>query len=397
MRKTISIMAVAAALLVSVTSCSKNEGNPDAGKTGDLKITFSIDGSDQPTKAAPVSTARPKTSWSNISNMMILFVNSGTNIVADAREITGFASGTAIFQNVAANSSTGWDCYIVGNYPSTWSAGYVVGKNVVTQLTITAPLSTSYATGGLVESGATAYDEVPEIFVAKQSGVKIIADGNSPLPPTFKLARAISLLRVRIDKSPNNNNDIDFATAQIAVRRATTTYSLSGTYNYTVADGTTGLSTFPGTYTPAPPAPANVFYKAEAMKTTPPPVADYDNGGTILQDGITLWNDYQIWPGGGLKTDLGSLKFDIVISGVTAPGTSYIPFGKTTAVPAGTRVFWTGAVQQKVGPNQILELVITLNTAGSDGPVTPVGEYGDLSIAVQILPWGDIQYVDMPL
>jgi hypothetical protein len=213
----------------------------------------------------------------------------------------------------------------------------------------------------------------------------------------FVVARAVSLIRIRVDQDPAEavaNANVDFTDAMFAVRRATTTYSLNGTYTYATADGTTGLASIPGTFAPATPETTNVFFSNKAVKTANPAAADYTNPNTIMvaSDGIDLWNDYLIWAGG--STTDAAKKFDIVIGGVTKAG--YVPVGETTAVAAGTPVYWTGAVNGLMGPNQILELILTLKTAGS---VTPpeVGEYGGLEITADLVDWGDIIDVSMDL
>lgn len=379
-------MAAAVMLLMGVTSCNKvNETNPDEGKTGNLTISFLIGDEENGTRAA-TSTAKPITEWSKISNMMIMFTDA-SGLVQDARDITnvptsGAAQLESTFMSVKANSTApGWITYIVGNYPSSWTAGNVVGQNI-SALTITADPLAAYATSPHFLAGSTGYGEAPEVFVARANTV-INPDTNNDLRSTpFTLARVVSLIRVRIDQTPNDNTKVEFATnGMFSVRRATTTYSLSGTYTYT------GGATSPGSYVPAATNGSSVFYASGGMNTVNPSASDYSNNGTLVgSDNISLWKDYLIWSGGHATS--GGSKFDIVLSGTTTDAT-YVPFGQTATVLAGTRVFWSGAVDQHVGPNQILELKIKLNTRGTT-IVPPIGSYGDLQIAVNLLPWGDI-------
>lgn len=401
MKKSISILAVAAALLVGASSCSKDSGvNPAQGE-GSLTVNFNMAPNQPQTRA--ISTAKPVTTWGSVSNMMIMFVNPATSVVEDARAITVPAAGAALtgqaatFLNVKAHA--GWDCYIVGNYPSSWSAASVVGKNVTNQLNVVAPASATYAGSALAgaNAGGTGYDEAPEIFVAKQPGVVIAAGVNNIHPTAFKLARAVSIVRVRVDQKNNTvgNEKINFAVANamFAVRRATTTYALNGTYTYAVADGVTGAN-FPGTFTPAAALPTNVFYKEGALKTAAPASADYELGSSPLVDSdITLWNDYKIWAGGAENPD--SQRFNIVLCGVTKDAT-YTPLGSQVTVAAGTPVYWEGSVIKAIGPNQILELVLKLEKPGTIDPPT-VSEYANLDIKVDLLPWGDIVGVEIPM
>ncbi|MEG0647842.1 MAG: hypothetical protein RR471_11825, partial [Bacteroides sp.] len=342
--------------------------------------------------------------WASINRAMIIFVEPVTSIVKDARAVTLPSSGSAAITNaytgVVANS-TGYDAYIIGNFPSTWAVGTMKGKNL-SMLTFTAPAATNYNGGAHFDSGSTGYGEVEDIFVAKQSNVVVNADENNTHESAFALTRINSLFRVRIDAKTNaaitKNDKIDFAnpTAMVSIRRIATDYVLTGSTTYPIQPS--GTATSPGTYSFANATKAlNVFFKADAMKDANPTSDTHSNSTTILNGNITFWNEYKIFPAGSNASGTGSglNKFDIVLSAVTTDAT-YIPTGHTAAVPAGTRIYWNGQIQNAVGPNQILELNIMLETAGTT-TLPPVGAYGNLEINVSISQWGDINSSYLPM
>lgn len=405
----LSILAVSIlTLLVSVTSCSKTPNDPGSGEqagTGKLSISFNLPSGATETRAITASTAKPVTSWAGITRAMILFVDPLTNVVKDARAVTLPTTGSAGTNNAYTGviaSATGYDAYIVGNYPATWAVGTMKGKNLTT-LPFAAPVATDYGNGTPhYDAGSTGYGEVEDIFVAKQSNVVINADANNIHSTPFVLSRINSLFRVRVDvntkASTTRNDRVNFtaSTAMVSIRRAATSYMLAGSTTYPMVGNPAAVS--PGTYSFANVTKAlNVFYKAGAMQSVNPSSATHLNPQTIIAGSVTLWNEYKIYPGGSNETSLGSglNKFDIVLSAVTTDGT-YIPAGHTTPVAAGTRVYWSGQVQNAVGPNQILELNIPLETAGTiDLP--PVGEYGNINITVSIVQWGDIVSSELPM
>jgi len=396
-------MAVAALLLAGAASCAKDNGPVTEEGAGNVTVKFAFDESAAPESRA-VSTAKQTTEWADIQRMMILFVNPGNKVIADARTIavpTGSATFTpAMFTDVRANS-TGWDAYIVANYPTEWTPGNVVGKNLG-QLTIeVAPADASFTTSVLNVSGNTAYGEAPEVFVAKQTGVVVAEGTNNTHPNTFKLIRAVSQFRVRIVKDGTQtaqNSTIDFATADaiVAIRRATVTYSMDGLFDYAAvvgtADGVAGAN-FPATFTPTTPVATNLIYSPGALNSSAP-TAGYNNGNTLMADGVAYWKDILVWAGGS-KT-VNANRFDLFLCGTTTDA-NYVPAGQTAAVGAGTKVYWAGALNGVMGPNQILEVLVTLNTSGTTTPPTTPGTYGNLEITGELLGWGNIQYVEMPL
>ena len=75
----------------------------------------------------------------------------------------------------------------------------------------------------------------------------------------------------------------------------------------------------------------------------------------------------------------------------------------TTGLTAPALVAWSGAVQKGVTANNILEVNLTLNSRGKwlddpDDPGIPEpGQYGDVTIDVNLADWGSIESNDIPL
>lgn len=423
MKKYPILTVIILALLVGLTSCSKTTdgsggGDDGDGTTGKLSLTLSLPMNAPFTRAIAPSTAKPITTWASVNpnRVIILFVDPADGVIKDARKVEGIpTAGVAdtplpektikTFTGVNSSPTGGYDVYIIGNYPTTWSLGVMKGLPL-SALTFSAPSAAGYATSNHFDGGLSAgYDEVEDIFVAKQKGVEVKADETRSHNTPFELTRINSLFRVRIDVTTNaattRNDKVSFTapTTMVSIRRAATGYVLTGETEYGILPNPLiNKAASPGTYSFANATKAlNVFYQSAPMKNTAPEAAKYTAPGTMLVDGITLWNEYKIFPGGSNATNQGSGldKFDIVLSAVTADG-SYIPSGHTEPVGMGTRVYWSGQVQNAVGPNQILELVVRLENAGTI-TLPPVGSYGSLNITASIVSWGDIIPSELPM
>lgn len=406
MKKRSILTAIATVLLLGITSCSKESGEKgdDSDGTGKLSITFNLPVDGPKSRAIAPSKAKPVTTWSSISRAIIIFVNPTTGIIKDAREMIlpadGTGNATNVYMGVVANP-TGYTAYILGNYPAAWSVATMKGRDYAS-FVFAPSAAASYAGSPHFDNGSTGYGEVDDIFVARQTNVIVNADTNNEFNTPFALARINSLFRARIDVITKNattkNSVIDFAasTAMFSIRRTATSYSLVGTTNY---PSSSGVLASPGAYSFANTAKKelNVFYKQDAMKDANPKKETHTNPETMLVNPITFWNEYRIFPGGSNETTVGSGKdkFDIVLSGLTKDDT-YIPTGYTKPVPAGTRIFWSGQVQNAVGPNQILELNIVLESAGTT-TLPEVGEYGNLTIKATLVQWGDIISSELPM
>ena len=398
-------MAVAALVLWGATSCAKENGvtNPDEGKTGTLTINFSLAESapsGPESRAIANSTSKPITTWASVNNMMLLLTDGTT--VKDAYVLTvpttaptTLTGRTQVVENLMANS-TGWTAYIIGNYPSDWTVGSVKNR-ALSSLKVETPASTTYASSplGTTITGSNGFSSPAEVFIARTPNV-VIAPGQaaSAVTATFTLQRAVSLVRVRIEQGTGINKDIKFTdagTGVFALRRVAKSFDPSAIYTYPVGNPKAGIQVT-GNYLPAPAVATDVFYSAGPMKSTAPATSTHTNVTTILANGIDVWNEYMVWPGGGSITEAAK-RFDIVIGGKTAA--SYVNANGQT-VAAGAMVYWTAAVNQPIGPNQILELVLTLNNPGTTDPPA-VGNYGNLTVDVNLIEWGEIVGVDIPM
>lgn len=396
MKKFFSTMAVAALLLAGVTSCAKDGGAVTEEGTGNLTVNFGFPESRAVT--IPTSGAEPTTSWAqNVQRLMVLFVNGTT--VADARDmaiptVAGHAQATETFTGVIANPA--YTVYIVANYPNTgagaWTSDNVKGDNIATMLLQAADANAAYGGTALgAAAPATGYGETPEFFVASQTNIAITEGVTTVHSTPFNLTRVVSQMRIRIDQDGDAglNSNVDFTgsgSAQFFVRRVAPTYALNNVL-------TAGSN-------------STVLFSAKDMKTVNPTAATYSNPTTIMDGAIVdFWNDYLIFPGGGNTTTAGlteperaaqaAKRFDIVLSGL-APA-NYIPFDNGgVAVPAGTRLYWTGQIDHTIGANDILEVNLVLNRAGGITP-PPVGAYGNLEINVDLIEWGTVFHVNQEL
>lgn len=397
--KTIYLLLLTALLAVGMAACSKddNGGGVSGDGFGKVNMAFSLE-SEPGVRAIPPSTAMPTTSWNgNIKDMLILFVEDGS--VKDARDILPVPTSGDIaakhfaFTNIKA-SATGkaYDVYVIANSRQSdiraekagggsWNVNSCVGSPI-TDLLMKLAVNTAFTPQGTAEAGSTGYLEPAEIFVAKRTGVRILADQTNDLTAApFRLTRFISMLRVRIDQSKSGNDVVDFthADASFRIRRATVSVNPLGT----LARG--GIKDV--LYT------KGAFYNAE-------PASGY-SGGTILNPAqkITLWKDIRMFPGGSAAT--GSEKFDIVLTGKAPAG--YVPMGHATGLTAAADVAWTAAVNTAVNPNYILEINLTLERKGIwlDDPANPgipeVGQYGNADVNIELVPWAGIVSEDIPV
>ena len=397
--KTIYLLLLTALLAVGTAACSKedNGGGAAGDGFGKINMAFSLE-SEPGIRAIPRSTAMPTTSWNgNIKDMLILFVEDGT--VKDARSILpvpvsgDMAAKHFALTNIKA-SATGktYDVYVIANSQQSdiraekatggsWDVNSCVGSPV-TGLLMKLAVNTAFTPQGAAEAGSTGYLESAEVFVAKKTGVRILADQTNDLTAApFRLTRIISMLRVRIDQSKNGNNVVDFthADAGFRIRRATVSANPLSTL---VRGGIKDVLYTKG-----------AFHDAE-------PASGY-SGGTILNPGrhITLWKDIRMFPGGSVAT--GSEKFDIVLTGKAPAG--YVPMGHTTGMAAAADVAWTAAVSTAVNPNYILEINLTLERKGIwlEDPANPgipeVGQYGNADVNIELVPWAGIVSEDIPV
>lgn len=403
MKKQFSIWAVATALLVGVSACSKNNGDEiPSGETGSLKLSV---GFTAPTSTrAGTSTAKPTTDWgSNIKSLQLLLVN-GSNVVAYAHNVnltsmtplTGLQKTYTILNTVPAGTFT---MYLIANNmeTSTVSALYPgayagtaspinVGTNISTaliNLNATGPAPTSGVTEAI---GSKNTFQPNEIFWAKSAGTITIAPDAMNTPAQLDLTRAVGMLRVRINKFHKAVEDVDFAHASAGFRVRNIGWGINASTNVGDAISTSNTIVALG------------GFKTAGDFTTLLPT-NYVAGGTMgvvadpAANDYTYWSDYLCFPGGA---STGANRFNIVIAGFAPEGYTTADGSKIAA--GGGVVYWTGPVNAALAGNAILEMNVDITTPGIGGPtVPPVGTFGDLTIDAKLIEWGNISSVSVPM
>ena len=380
-----------AVALFGLASCNKNNGPnvvpENKVETGGLKITYTMTSE---TRALVTSTMKPTTTWSdNIKSLLLMFVD-GSGIIRDSRILAlptaaNNSPQTAVLTSVRAGNN--YTVYLLANHDQpgsniTWTPAAVNGTGISSLLMslATTPAATWTDKDANTEVGVTAYDESAEIFIATLTGVNVIQDVTTTHPSPLVLRRAVSLFRVRITPIANtnltvDNTDVDFnnANASLRIRRA--------------ANAVTPTSV----YTPATPVNTSMVY-SKGFRNADPTTGYAPATGVMLDraSGQTHWKDAIIFPGGHDVTI--NSRFDIVVSGMAPIG--YIPaptFAGTASSPltAPALVYWTGLVEKAVLANNIIEVNITLTSAGYPY-VPPVVERGNIDFEIQLEPWGNI-------
>ena len=388
MKKQFSILTVAVALLMGITSCSKDNESVPTGE-GTLKVNFNFE-TVTPTRAA-TSDAKPDTKWSNIKNLQLVLVD-GTGVAKVVRDVTIPADGAATspsqtFDRIPTGSYT---IYLIANngyvgnpFGSTTAKigtanPIVVGTNFNTALMnlVAAPVNSYLGT-----APANAYDEASELFVGYAPTGAIEADKVNATPVDVKLTRAVSLLRIRIDQTDvvSKANTVDFthaADASIRLRRHAKALKILGS----------PVSQFDAS------KDGQAFTSTKAFKKVAPTTGYTGNMG--LGSDFTLWNDYVILPGG--HASVGANKFNLLISGHAPAG--YINSEGGIVATGGARVWWQGDVDGLIAANGILVLNVKVATPGYEDENPPVFEtYGKLAITATIVDWAPATNVNVPL
>ena len=419
---------VAAVTLMGLSSCNKDaEGDVTGGDpmgSGSMKITLGFDSAESATYAT-ASTAKPSTSWkNNIKSLGVFFVekisgeiknaqsvpfdNSQNNLTEQTKTVKGIPVGT-------------YDVYVFANWDqgghtdvnkANWSVAAAKGRKIQ-DLYVDALASSTYDAykHPTSEVNSKGYDEAPEVFVAMHTGIVITADQTFQDPTAYALTRIVSLVRIRIDQSVNNtenkNNLISFqdANASLRIRRIHT----GATLQYTDANMSTSTRRFESD------AKNSVFFAQGAYEDTDPSTGY--SSGKILTDNFTSWKDVKLIPAG--STTAAAEKLDVVITGITT-NDQYVPAGfpkeidpdgagpeEATLVekaPKGAQIAWAGAVDYVLKGNGIMELNLTLLSAGQwvdpetpDLPLPEPQEYGNLEIKVGLVDWGAIESVNMDM
>jgi hypothetical protein len=398
--KKISVILSAVALMLGVASCNKdnvNNGYDGEPGTGKLVINY---GFDKPvnSRAYSSSTAKPVTSWTKSVSSLALFLTDGTGKIAYASAVsTSGASGNSHSQTFTGvpvgNNYTG---YLIANYDhadieANFSLANAKGKNIH-DLTLKPKVNTGYD----ITSGDTAYNQPFDVFVARQTGVNVVANVATTHGGRFQLTRAISLMRVRINKKVDGTGNADNSAVSFNNAASALVVRMAGTtLQYASKDAAA-----PSTY-PAAAAKTNLIYRQGATVWSDAGFSnenDYSPATTLafLDPKQAVWTDIRILPGGGygVETDLDKVtpanKFNILICGWAPAG--YPAIGATG--PGGTlasagKVYWSGTVNKNVSANEILVVDVDLKTYGSTTPPA-VTETGSLTINVDLIGWGNI-------
>lgn len=401
-----------AAMLVGATSCDKEAGNDGSESlgTGMLKVTldFAKPSSNAATYAPTASTAKPSTTWQGNIKSLAIFFTDNTGVIKSAQTIpydlnNDLLAQTKTVQGVPVGT---YDVYVFANWDQgdyDWNVAAAKGRQIK-DLYMRALTNGDYAgyKHQTSEANSNGYKEAPEVFVAKHSNITIAADQTVTDSTPYQLTRIVSLVRVRIDQSQdnaNNHNDlINFqdVNASLRIRRINTGINLL----YTDATRTTTTNR---TETDAKNA---VFFAKGAFKNSEP-TGGYSTG-TVLTDQFKSWNDVILFPAG--SATVGAEKLDVVVTGITTA--DYVPAGYPKTIggvlvekaPAGSQIAWAGAVTAELTGNGILELNLTLLSAGQwvdptnpDKPLPEPQEYGNLEIKVGLVEWGAIQQVNIEL
>lgn len=375
MRKLVQLFVLIPLLAAGLLSCNKEEEVVKDRGTGNVKMSFGF--SENPEgRAVPVSGKKPTTSWrDNVKDLIILFAKDG--VVVDARSVTppkaaDLSAQSVNLKNIPAN--TNCDVYVIANSGQTgisrqgWTPENAKGRRVQDLLMA---LTTATMPTGVTGAG---YNPPAEIFMADQR-VTIEADKDNNITTPFALTRVVSLIRVRLVPKGDNLSKIDFTgtdKAFIFLRRVSPSMDVLKTFTAVVpADG--------------------VFVNQPFLSTEP--TDGYAGAGNILGNGVTCYRDFLCFPGGSATA--GAQKFDIMIRGTTKTN-NYIPAGATTPLPVNSPVYWSGAISQPVASNRILEVVVTVQSVGEkDEP--GVGSYGNLTIKVNLVEWGNITQTELPV
>lgn len=412
------MLMMGAALVVGLASCEKNTdggGNIDPEATGSLMVTLNFD---KNVSSYATTSKKPTTTWKdNIHDLAIFFVEENGTTIKVARNIPFDANDnlTAQTKTIEGVATGTYDIYVFANWTVsatdrlTWNVNTAAGRNIK-DLYLWAWANNDYDNykHKTNEADSKGYQEAPEIFVAKHTGIKIDADQiTDETTNPYNLTRIVSLVRVRINQDEetdfNKNDRISFTdeNASLRIRRINTGINLDGETTREVED---------------PEQSTNFVFFSKGAFLTEEPTTGYSTGDPILDvdNNFTLWKDMILNPAGAETGE--NIKLDVVLTGIVE-GTDYVPVGypkdeeqedgsfvKVEYAPVGSQIAWQGSVSYKLVPNGIMELNLTLRGAGSwvdpedpDKPVPGPTETGDLKISVGLTEWGSIESVDMDM
>jgi hypothetical protein len=413
--KKICFIISAIALTLGVVSCQKDnavKGITDTD-TGSVKIHlgFAANNGGNVRADYTTSTAVPATDWNNNVKSMLFILTSSDGTIKVARNLSlineaGHAQKEIVLNDVPA--ALGYIGYIIANYETATTPGItpnfsttsVLGQNI-TALMLSLVQNTGYTLSTDEAAATKAYNTAGEVFIARATGIDVDANVADPaVAATFQLTRAVSMLRVRINKNfpftveiggvneQISNDMIEFTGANAA--NAAVRLRMAGTnLKY---DGTTTA------FTPRDAAATNVIYSVGGWLDNIPAgyVLASDGSATtqktaVLDDDQQVFKDMLILPGGAAT---GAGRFDIVVTGWAPAG--YVLQGSTEKLTTGQLVHWSGTVNMAAKANNVLELNVELTSLGK-GVVPDVTATGNLKVNVDLVPWGGIDTTVVPL
>lgn len=400
MKKSIFLLALSAAVAFGAASCSKtSENNPE---TGTAKLTIEYGFSKSVEGRAPESNAKPATNWNaNIKSLTLILTNTSGTILRVENPDPPTESGMAMktISTLAGIASGDYNVYLIANassavtssphgatgisssYELTQSA--LLNKNI-SLLTFSMVAATGMPTG---DPAITACKEPTEIFWAKTASPITISGASETA--TLHLERYVSLLRIRINKNVAGyefNSGIDFTTADASMLLRRT----KGSNIMASSGAVTGAST--------------AIFSKKPFKTANPASTEYNpvnmGLGTAGTDDFSCWNDYLILPGGDTGPNAVNTGFNLLLVG-TAP-VGYVPIGndgnEKPAISGSPKpVFWVAGVNGAVAHNGIMEINVKLQSRGIDDVILPPVNYGDLMIEADLLGWGAVESVTLPM
>lgn len=407
-------------MLLFLSSCASNENVDTTTKgTGELiaKINFSQAQGTRATSDAE-STAIPKTSWENVKDLQLFLYDSSNGKVAFSKifQPDTSASGstqTFKFTNVpvgtyklalVANIDAGSTVYKIqttlngtATVPDwvTLTTTNVLGKSLTTPDIYAGLATTSFPLDHTWDNTSPtskdqAYLPPSEIFTAYSSSDVVIKEGatttepdNNSSPTTvLSLTRAISLMRVRVNKEKKAPNApqldlVDFKTDKsfIVLHRLPKGLKLDGTgvlqdsEKDNIMIGATGATTF----NDENPKLSEGYSIAN----------DHNTEGIIIKGDYKLWKDIFVLPTTTSSTDetvLAHRKYFIVIAGWAKEGYKYAD--GTSAAAGGQVVYWWGTINEAFSPNVIREVNLNITSPGSPTNPTDPDQVGNLNITV---------------
>lgn len=425
--KKLFLSAIAAAALFSACSSDDVVDSVTPGEGGELRAVITFQGVNSQTRAAD-SKYVPKTTWANIEDMRIFLYNA-SGVIAGTAEVTVPTSGTTATASVTGVAPGTYDVVVVANSKqpvvatdgniSTYSNGALSawtsslkGKNIANTYLGLYDITTSAPTGWNADGTTVAYQQPTEVFVARQTGVTIVANQTASPTSSLALKREVSLMRVRIDnKTPiegdakNINENVQFNSEQGGVPNILTigkqpakAYSFATS---TFEGGIVDNAKFDATSAILAASGSNIY------QTTDPTTPGIGTGNTVLTGNYAYYRDIVVLPNMSKKdiaAEIGVSVANIDASAallekaeatkenqywITVAGVAPIGYvmkdvvtNAETTLTAPRVVYFSGRVKTIFAPNFIREVNLKVVGAGYNKPL-PEQETGNLDITVE--------------